>query len=227
MKKTLIITLMLLLLVGSCSAIVTEACTGVTNRHVDFHASGSLGGTGWFEWGGVSGSSYIWRTPNQSTTGVFTDYWDGLPMLTSKTYYVRACDRTGCGGQVAWTVPAADAIQQTWFGVDVLSIQRSGFNLTKTVPIILSPYTGVFSPWGTSAGMMSALVWAILFIFIFAGYTLRQKNTTIMAFLAMGLGSALITGGSAFFGLPPEFIGIGYGLLVASVAGMFMSWVSK
>lgn len=225
-KSFLIFILILSLLISPVlAAPTTDAVTEITAGQVRFNAHGGSG-NGWFEWGGVSGSSYVWTTPNQTVSGAFTDTQFGAPMLSGQTYYVRACDSTGCGGEVSFTTSAAKMINQTWFGMDVITIQRSGFNLTQTIPIVLSPYVGAFTAWGTPTGLSSTIVWALLFIFIFLGYWLRQKDVTILVFMGLAVGSGFIWGAGGL-GLPPEMVSIGQGLLIASLAGILMAWVSK
>ena len=221
-----ILALVMLICMPVFAAPTTNPVTDVNCRTATFNAAGGTG-TGWFEWGGISGT-YIWTTPNQSVSGVFSDTQNGAPMLSGKTFYVRACDSTGCGGEVSFTTQAAEMIGQTRYGIDVIDIQRSGFNITKTIPYMLKPYTFTFSPWGIDAMYAGMAMWGVFFLFVFAGYWLRQKDMVIPTILALATASGMITSGlMGISGAPPEFVSIGVGLLIAGIAGIFMSLVSK
>lgn len=212
---------MLLLVSTASGAAVTHLVTGVTNGAATFHGSGT-GSDGWFEWGAFSGGYYKWTTPNQSYSGTFSETQLGAPMMTGQTYYVRACDETGCGNEVTWTVPASTLPNRTSYGTQFIRMLRSGFNMSVVVPAIVAPYT-LSMPGGFSS---AAVVWGVLFFFIFAGYWLRPRDIFLPCVLAMFAGGAIWLGNTAL-GVPPEFTSIGQGLLYAAIAGIAVSWFSK
>jgi len=217
--KTIILLLIILTMVIVVQgAPVTSNVTGITANQVTFSATGT-GSDGWFEWGQFSGGYYHWTTLNQTYSGSFSDTQLGIPMLTSQTYYVRACDDTGCGNEVEWTVPRSNLPNRTSFGAGMMQVLKSGFNTSVIIPTILAPYTDV-TPGG------APVVWGLLFFFIFAGYWLRSKDIFIPMLLAMALGGTIWMGTSAI-GVAPEFAHIGQGLLIAAMAGAFVSWFSK
>lgn len=200
------------------SAPVTEAVTDLTNGQVTLHATGT-GSDGWFEWGSYAGAYYHWFTLNQTYAGSFSETIYGSTMLTGQTYYVRACDETGCGNDVSWTVPASTLPNRTSYGSGFIQILRSGFNMSYVVPAITAPYTETF-PGG------APVVWGMLFFFIFAGYWLRPRDIFVPCMLAMVAGGAIWLGNTAI-GVPPEFASVGQGLVYASVAGIAVSWFTK
>lgn len=199
----------------------TGAVSPLTSGEATFTATGGTG-YAYFVWGAHSGGPYIWSTPNQSVSGSFSDIQSGSPMLTGKTYYVVACDDTGCGNEVAFSVPTANVINQTDFGTsDMITIMRSGFNLTRTMPIMVKPYANnIGGTWG------AALIWGMLFMFIFTSYWMRTGDITIPMMLALLFGASMVWG-SQGWGMPPMFVDIGVGLMAASLAGMFFSWFTK
>jgi hypothetical protein len=135
-------------------------------------------------------------------------------MLTGTRYYVRACDSTGCGNEIAWYVPTATGVNQTNYGSRLIIIQRTGFNVTQSITVVVYPYTAV---------MTAPIAWGLLFFFIFTGMWLRPKDIFLPCMMAMICGGAIWFGPGAI-GIPVEWASIGQGLLYASVAGLIFSW---
>jgi hypothetical protein len=202
-------------------AATTTPVSDLTNSQVWFHGTADpLGTIGWFAWGGFSGGPYYWSTPNQTVVGgaAFQDYQYGPPMLTCSTYYVVACDDTGCDpSEIRWTTPAPRMLNITHYGAGVITIMRSGWNVTQTFDVIIHPYTSTVT---------APVTWFLLFFFIFVGLWLRQKDTLLPMMLAMVSG-AVIWGSAALGVLPPVMMDIGQGLFIASLAGYAFSLFTK
>jgi len=197
----------------------TDAVSDISTTQATFNANGG-DSDGWFEWGGYSGG-YHWTTPNQTIpgTGIYYEVQIGAPMLTGETYYVRACDNTGCGAEVSWSVPESELPAKTNYGRGFISMARSGFNTTTILGVIVAPYT-MTMPGGAPA------VWMVLFLFIFAGYWLRPRDIFIPCMLAMIAGGFIWISGSGL-GVPPDVMPIGQGLFYAAITGIVVSWFSK
>lgn len=223
MKKLLfgtLIALSLILLVAA--APVTNAPTDVSCRSVTFNAAGGAAGLAWFEWGPKTGGPYIWTTPNQTIgAGGFTDYQWGPPLLTCTTYYVRACDTTGCGAEQSFSTPAASPINQTHFGSDVVQIMRGGFNISQTAAVIVKPFSASFpSP------VSNAVPYGLVFFFILSGMWLRGRDMLIPTMISMVSGGMIWLGGSAL-GVPPEFVVIGQTLVYIGIGGFIWSLFTR
>lgn len=219
---TILLAILAIFLTPLATAVPSSVTVSpLTSNEATFTATGGSG-YGYFAWAARSGGPYIWSTPNQSVSGSFTDAQTGAPMLTGKTYYVVACDDSGCSNEVAFSVPTATLINQTDFGSsDLVLIMRSGFNITKTLPIMMKPYSNnIGGAWG------AALVWGMLFLFIFTSYWMRTGDITIPMMLALLFGASMVWG-SQGWGMPPMFVDMGVGLMAASLAGMFFSWFTK
>lgn len=210
------IILILMCMVAAAGAIpATQPVTDISNLEATFHATGGAG-NGWFEWGSQSGKNYFWSSINQTVAGNFEYTQFGPPMLSDQTYYVRACDDTGCGAEVSFMTSAATAPNKTNFGTGIFTIYRSGFNITQTAGVIVRPYT---------AQITAPISYAILFMFIFIGLWLRPKDIFIPAVMAMVFGGMLWwTGG---LGIDSMFADIGQGLLYAAIAGIAFSWFTR
>lgn len=214
MKRYFLLTLALIALICVCGAVpTTNAVTGVTNRQATFNMAGGAG-TCWFTWGN-SATNQMYHTVNSTTCNSFTQF--GSPLLTSYTYYVKACDSTGCGNAVSFTTPAATVSNRTYFGEGLITIFQSGFNVTQSTSIVLSPYTNT---------MTAPVTWGLLFLFIFLGLWIKPKDITIPMIVAFIAGGAIWSGTSAL-GIPPEFADLGMGLMYAAMAGVIFSWFTR
>jgi hypothetical protein len=211
-----IMAIVLISCVGICGAVpTTDAASGVTTREATFNSHGGATMC-WFTWGGSSTGNLIYSTPNDSScSGTYLQL--GSPLLTSFTYYVKACDVTGCGNAISFTTPPATISNRTYYGDGVIAMARSGMNVTQIMSLILVPYTSTIT---------APITWGMLFLFIFLGLWIKPKDITIPLILAFIAGGAIWSGTSAL-GIPPEFVDIGQGLMYAAVAGLVFSWFTK
>lgn len=215
--------LAVILLIGLVSAAPAIVSIHVSCTTADFIANGAAAGDAWFQWGQFSGGPYYWSTPNQTIgAGAYGDSQYGPPMLTGTTYYVRPCDITGCGAEVAFTIPGATRINQTSFGTDVVQIMRRGFNVTQTAGYIMKPFA---APFPNAYAM--AIPYGLIFFFILSGMWLRGRDMLIPMMLVMVSGAGLMWGGTGL-GVPPDFITyIGQPLLYIGIAGTVFSWFTR
>jgi hypothetical protein len=214
-RKILLLLFTIGIIAGTVSAVpTTGAVTGVSAGQATFHATGA-GSVGWFQWGAINGGPNHWTTPNITpTAGVMTDFQYGPPMLSGTTYYVVACDNTGCGNQVSWTTPTIMPLNQSHYGDSLFNATRFGMNATSLVPAITRPYTGT---------MTTAVAWGLLFFFLFTGMWMKPKDIFLPCIMAIIAGGAIWMGNGAL-GVPPEWADIGQGLMYAAIAGIAFSW---
>ena len=217
MKYSILLIALLMMFVVVQAQPVTLPVTNVSGDYAYFSATGS-GSIGQIQWGVMNTGNNIWATPNQSYSGSFNDFQYGPPMLTSTTYYVRACDDTGCGNYVSWTTPAAIPVNQTSYGAQLYGMLHKGMNPW----VILS---GIASPYTTAMPGGAPIAWGVLFFFVLAGYWLKPKDILIPCLLTFMCGGALWMSGG--LGIDPMMMSLGQGLLYASLAGIVVSWFSK
>jgi hypothetical protein len=210
-----------------CGSVVYAApSVSITNASPDyvyFQASGASTGTwGQFKWGAFHNGPYYWSTPNQTINGTtFTDFQYGPPMMTGATYYVVACDGTGCGSSATFTVPAAQLPPQTAFGLPLLTLLHQGIDVGDLLNDIVAPYTQPLYSANGGLSISASLIWGSLFFFIFVGLWLRPKDILIPCILAFIAGGFIMT---SAYGIPVQFMQVGQGLMYASVAGIVISW---
>lgn len=210
---TAILVLVLAVATGASALPTTNPVVVNSANQVTFSAAGAAG-TGWFAWGGFPGGPYYWTTPNQTVSGAFSDTQYGPPMLTGTTYYVVSCDSTGCGNEVSFFTMNATNSNQTHFGQDVITIQRTGMNVTATTGVLVKPYTQT---------MTAPIAWGLLFFFILTGMWLRPRDIFLPCIMAMIVGGVIWFGPTAL-GVPPEWSSLGQGLMYAAIAGIAFSW---
>lgn len=220
MKRLLPLVLLMLVCCAS-AAPNTLPVTDLTNGQVTFNAdTGTFPGLAWFEWGKYSDDYFYWSTLNQTmpATGIFYDVQYGSPLLTCSTYYVRACDQTGCDlTSVMFTVPQHNMPNQTAFGTGVYTMFRSGLNVTKMIPIIMRPYA--------QGGIGVPIISGALFFFIIAGLWVRPKDVFLPVFLIfITSGVLVVAGASGAMVMDQTFIDILQGVVVVALAGTAFSW---
>jgi hypothetical protein len=225
MKHTpLLFLILVMMVVGVVSALpTTGAVTNISAGVVTFNGAGGVSPC-WFSFG--YGTNMYWTTPNQSVSGSFSDTQTGSPMLSGMDYNVRACDSTGCGNVVAFTVPKAGQINATDFGSTTMIIMRSGFNPFTAASLVITPYAGAFQ--GSASSLLTpfgaSIVWGLFFSFVFVGYWLQGRGILLPAILAIMSGTALTT---SVIAVDPMFMAAGYPLLAIGLAGVFVSWISN
>lgn len=213
---------MLALLVCLCLACIglvaavptTGSVSGIGAGTATFNQAGGASDC-WFAWG-TSTTNQIYRTWND-TACALTYTVTGAPLLSCTTYYVKACDLTGCGSNKAFTTSAATVSNQSTFGDGFKTLMKSGLNITQMVPIIVSPYSGA---------MTASVVWGLLFLFIFTGMWIRQHDIVVPMLIAFVAG-ALVWSGTSALGVPPEWADLGMGLMYAAFAGVVFSWFTR
>ncbi len=235
MKATILVLMLMVAIVGVASALpTTQAVTDNNTRSVTFNAAGGSG-SGHFEWG--SSETYLaWATPNKTVSGAWSDYQNGPPMLNGKTYYVRACDSTGCGGTVSWYVPQYTPLNQTYFGSYAVSIMRGGANITETIQIIVLPYTGFLGSPDVSGGVPdgapangttpgATYIWIMILLAVFVFLWRRTGDITISVILVLVFGGLMW--GVDGIGLPSESMFIVKGLVTLGLAGIIWAFFTK
>jgi hypothetical protein len=218
----------LILLVSLVSATPTMsplAPADVTNAVATFHATGGVAPC-WFSWGYEN--NLYWTTPNQSVTGDFSDTQTGSPMLTGETYKVTACDSTGCDPTPeTFVVPTANVTKATHYGTNMLTIMRSGFNITVAAQYVIAPYALMMSDNPPNISQSAAsIIWGIFFTIIFVGYWIRGRGIMLPAILAI-ISGGLMIGVGAPMQVAPIFTAMGLPLLMIGLAGVFTSWFSN
>ena len=230
MKPLLVCICIAILVVGVVAAPVTNpvAPGDITPNRVYFSRAGLGTAPCWYLWG--VGNNYYWTTPNQSIC-TLVDYQDGSPLLTNTVYNVKACDATGCDlTPEAFTMPKPVMIPISHLGDGVMTMQRSGFNVTVSAGMIIMPYVSALTSLDVVPIQQNAqaIVVGILFFFIYVGYWVRGQGIGTPAILSI-LSFTFIFGGAPAIGMgvPDEFRMLGYCLLVAGVTGWLYSWTSN
>jgi hypothetical protein len=119
-------------------------------------------------------------------------------------------------------------INVTNFGAGVRTIWRSGFNITKTIDLILVPYVAPFSQaFALTTGLSTSIIVGILCLFVFAGYWLRGQGFMLPAILAIVSGGMIWGSGAIAFQMPDEFKQVAFPLMVIGFAGVVISLISN
>lgn len=203
----------------SCAAPTGLSVSLIGNNNVTFSAT-SAESQAWFEYGMTSATLNVW-TQNVTASGAYTWTEVGSPLTSGETYYVAACDNTGCGSTQSFTILAADPVPTTTYGFIIQNASQNRFNVIMIAANTLGPYAWLFPDSAKALGI--AIVTGIILFAVFFGLAIRTRSVVIP--IVVGLISApyfLYNNQGLMWGIPPEFTAIAQGITYACVAGIFM-----
>lgn len=218
MKHIYLILAVMMVLVSSVSALpTTGAASLIGSNNVTLTAAG-VTTTAWFEYGMTSGA-LIWKSPNDTATGAYSKRIYGSPLMGGQTFYYRACDVTGCGAELSFTMAVVTPQPQTTFGYIYQNVTESGFNPVLIGANAMAPYMWPVEP-------ANSVVWGLIFLCIFAGLWMRGRDVTIPVILGFIVGFIALNPVYGI-GVPAPFSGIAQGIVYASLAGIIMALFKK
>ena len=228
-NTNLALILIIVMLAISCVSAIptTDAATLVGNNNVTFKASGASGPT-WFLWGFYSGKLYL-KTTNVTPAGgvACQTVWD-YPIYGSTTYYVKACDVSGCGGEVSFVTPAVTPLPTTTYGNALTNLTESHFNLAYVIPDAIEPYLYKFNESSDMRSLGLMLLVTLSLSAIFLGMWMRGRNVAIPVIATFVCSGLFITAGNySGITIMPEYLAIGQGVFYASLAGLIMAAFKK
>jgi hypothetical protein len=138
--------------------------------------------------------------------------------MPSQTYYFRAYDEDGSvGGELSFTLAPPDTYAEPTFGQHVENMTHYRWRIPVIAMELPGPYFDV-AP--------ATVFFGVMFFFMYAGIWISGKNTLMPTVLGMMTASMILYTGTTSIGMPPEFVHIGQGLLIASFAGIIF-WLFK
>ena len=215
------------MLISSVSAVpTTNAAAGVTNNAATFSCAGAVGDT-WFQYGTRIDILNFWSNIETPVAGAVTTTVTGQALYPSTTYYVAACDSTGCDATPeTFTTLALTPMAVSTLGTAVTNMTRSNFNLLHMPSNLVVPYGWLFP--ADTAQMSITIVFGMLMMFIYIGMWLRTRS------VASGVVIGILTSSFILFsnqglnlGIPVEFASIAQGLLYASLAAILLTFLKK
>ena len=194
----------------------------VGSKNVTLHGwTNPENNTYWFEYGRLSNmAAYPFRSDNITSGGNFTQFIEGLPLLTSQTYYGRLCNATYCSAsEVSWTMDPATPIAATTHAKAYNTLIAGGkMNLTQLPFSMAAPYTDL---------MGNHIVWGLIFAFLFIGYWFMTESVELPVLLGAISSGSILYAGSLSMGIPPEFVNIAQALMIVSVIGLIYTLLRR
>jgi len=199
----------------------TGAATMVGSNNATVTMSGATGDC-WFIWGQLNNYEETWRTPNGTPNeGACSYRIKGSPLIGNTLFYYAACDSTGCGSELSFLTLEVTPVPTTTYGAIFDNLTENGMDLTLVGWQSTAPYMWLVPDF-------AALVWGLIFAFIFVGLWLRGRDVTVPTIVGFIVGSFLFSGGYGLnLGIPIEFVGISQGLMYASLAGIILAIIKK
>jgi hypothetical protein len=224
--KIAVFFFLVLLIIPVYALPTTGAAIAVGNNNATFQATGVTGTVAWFMWGQYPGKLYL-KTINASVTGGAAQkaVWD-FPFMGSTTYYVKACDTTGCGSEVSFTTTAVTPLPTSTLGKPFTNMTETHFDLYFMPYNLAYPFTAPFQPDLEALGI--GMLTGLLLFGIFFGMWFRGRNVAIPALTGFILAGLFMYSDTGFnLGIPPEYLAIAQGAFCACIAGMLMSLFKK
>jgi hypothetical protein len=201
------------------SGIHIQDATGLTgntmtlNGYVDNSSTDSMA---WF----VVGSEpdmFAWSTSSQSTsdTGNFSVDIAGAPLVAGEMFYIRAACDNGFSDVLSVTLPGVSPVEVPTYSVYFEKMSSSDLSVWSGVEAWSGPFVDSFGGGETGLAILVGLLFGGYFVLMF----LRQEDVAIPTILGLIFGGMILTG--TYFGpIPPEFVQIGYALMIVSVVGI-------
>ena len=219
MKPSLIIAgiITTLFIIGIATAVPTTwAAIGNDSMNVTFKMTGATSPC-WFEYG-LNPTNPSWHTRNISQAGLVLANVSGMPLVAGRGYFFRACDKTGCGALMRVYINDPQPIALTTYGIAAENISESKFSMEYLPSGFVQAYL-----WASPA----TVFWSMIFLFMYAGLWLRQREVIIPAFLGLMGGFLIMYAGANMIGLAPEFVAMAQGITYASIAGVIFGLFKK
>ena len=217
----LLVMLFMIPLVGAIPS--APSASNITSNSVTLTATGCSGSSAWFSFGMATGQTYS-AFPNVTpVAGTATYWWHGFPLgLNGQTYYVVACDPTGCSAQTSFQTLTVTPAPTTTFGVLAENLTESGFDPS----ILVYDAFWAFVPTGVEGGQ--SIIMAIILFGLFVGIWLRTRGTLIAQIFGWLTGWIFISASAGLLmGVPPEFQAAAQALAYACLAGTLLMWTFK
>jgi hypothetical protein len=216
----LAIILLLLITVNTVEAVpTTNAATMVGNNNFTMNGNGASGGVGWFQWSMKTGLEYA-HTPNVTTPGGAYSYvMANSPIWGSTVYYYKACDATGCGGEVSLTTTAVTPIPVPNYDAYAQNMTENHLDPMNFIWNTTRPFTAISG---------DTIFYGLIFAMLLIGMWLKTHGTqTATMFGMMFICMFTVSAGGLAIGLPPEFLAAGQALMYISLTGMIVMFTFK
>ena len=220
MKHSLTIVIILicaLLVVGVSAVPTTNAATMVGNNNITMNAGGAITYPLWFAWG-LSTQHESWLTPNMTSGANYTQ--TGSPLYSTTTYYIIACDATGCGNEVSTMTTSVTPLPVTTLGLAINNVTQVGFNPLIMAQNAMLPYLWLGMPLGVLFG------W--IFLVIFVAIWIRTRSVAVVSFVGMLSSGCLVSSSVGLkLPLPPEMIAVAQMILYITITACIIVLVKK
>jgi hypothetical protein len=225
-KVPAILLLTALLLPLAMAVPTTGAVDAIGDNNATFHATGASGNT-WFMWGMYTNKLYL-RTPNATpvTGAVAIRVWD-FPVFSNTQYFAKACDSSGCGGEVSFTSLTVTPFPTLTLGYPLQNMTESHFDYAFMPRNLIFPATAPFQPDAENLGI--SIITSLMVFGLIMSQWFRGRNTVIPAFTFMIIG-VFVLGADQYAigpGVLSDWAAMGSGMLAAALAGIIMSLFKK
>jgi len=215
-KVKILLCLLLVCLVPFAMATPTIGAAGsITSNNATFTIAGSSGST--VVSYGLYPGSHTWYSDNYTSPSSIT-IW-GAPIMGGQKYYASACDDTGCGNEVTWTMAAITPIPTRGFDAGWNGLVMSHWSLATISMFFLYAYT---------TNIPLTIFWGFIVGAIVIGFWRKTKHVRLIGILMIVLSPILMTPSTGLYiGMPLAMQSLGAVLFALGFAGVALSLIKK
>jgi hypothetical protein len=195
--------------------------SSITSSNVTFAIAGASGET--YVGYGEYPNGETWKSENFTSPTSITAW--GSPILGGTKYYAKACDQTGCGNEVSYTMAAITPLPTYHFDAGMNSIISSHFNLAYMGGYVVAAYVNSNPALG---GFPPSVFVGFIMGCIIVGFWRKTKSTRLISILLMILGPLIMYPNvGLYLGMPAVMQSLGAILFALGFAGVMLSFVKK
>jgi hypothetical protein len=212
----IVFIVMIFFLTPAVSAVPTiGAASSITSSNATFPIAGSSGET--YVGYGEYPNGETWKSENFTGASSIT-IW-GAPILGGTKYYAKACDQTGCGNEVSFTMLAITPLPTYHFDSGFNGMVLTHWNIAYFGQWIVIAYT---------TNIPQPIFVGLIFGCIIVGFWRKTKSTRLISILLMILGPLIMYPNvGLYLGMPSVMQSLGAILFALGFAGVMLSFVKK
>ena len=135
------------------------------------------------------------------------------------TYYAKACDSTGCGNQISFTMATITPVPTSSFDAGYNGIVSTHWGITSLPMYLLLAYT---------RSVPATIIWGIIFGAIICGFFRKTKSVRLISILMLVLSPLIMSSSTGLMlGMPLVMQSMGAVMFAAGLAGIGLSFVKK
>jgi hypothetical protein len=218
---------LVLLVAGAYAVPSTPSITLVGYDNATYNSGGVTGTVGWFDFGFSAGSAWNQLGNLTPNGGTITMTQNGEPLgIYGDTYYITACDVTGCSAAASFSTTAATPLPTITIANYAATGQSYAQNITQNGFAPINLVWNAVQPYIQIEG--ATVFYGFILMSVFLVVWLRTRGTfiaTMIGIVTAGLFCSMAVG--LQLGIPPEFTALAQAIMYTSLAATITMFTFK